>query len=328
MSRPPRGQRNPAVLRSRFRPVLFLLLATGALLVGAPWAALAAFFGVLVGLASMVVARSRGHELAYTFVVVDWLLLGCAVSLAGGMHSWLLIAVPFFAAAYLSISPRLEWPYLVAPALVLLIVLAIADPSLGGNKVLGISLITVLVAGGVLGAHRLSLKRAHVVRPVRVDATTGLYPVERLHELGSVRLAVAAAEAEPVSLVYAQMAPLDGGHHGLSVRSRGALAREAARRLRGHLERRDLAFRLPQDGFALLLPGRSADAARVLAAKAAEEISSDLIAGQRQTLVFGVASFPPGNSIDELLAVAQSEAQASLQALVPEQQAGLLATAQ
>lgn len=327
MSRPPQGHRAPAVLRSRLRPLLFVLLAITALLVGAPYAALAAFLGVLLGLVSMVVARSRGHELAYTFVVVDWLLLGSAISLAGGVHSWLLLAVPFFAAAYLSISPRLEWPYLVAPALVLLIVLTIADPSLGGNKALGVSIIVLLVAGGVIGAQRLSVKRHRLVRPARVDAATGLYPAERLHELGSVRLAVAAAEAMPMSLVYAQLAPHDG-HRGLSVRSHGALAREVARRLRGQLQRQDLAFRLPPNGFALLLPGRSADDARMLAAKAAEQVSSGLIAGQRQTLVFGVAAFPPGGSIDELLATAQSEARANLEALVPEQQAGLLATAQ
>jgi GGDEF domain-containing protein len=327
MSRTPRLKRNASLVRGRFRVVFFLFLVVIALVAGAWYAALPALAGAFVGLISLVAARSRGHYLTYTFVVIDWLLLGCALALAGGVFSWLIIGVPLLATVYLGISPRPEWPYLLAPALVLLIVVAIADPSLGGNRLVGGSIIILLLAGGVAAAHRLTQQRGRITRPVRVDGATGFYAGERLHELGNVRLAAAASEGLPVSLLYAQLASLDDGRHLPSVRGRGALAKEASRRLRARLGRADLAFRVTSDAFVLLLPGRTAEQARDLAARAADDISSGLIAGRRQALVFGVAAFPQFGSMDELLAVARTEAHDGLLALEPEQ-AALLATAQ
>jgi hypothetical protein len=102
-------------------------------------AAVPALLGVALGAYSVQVARTRHEDLAHTFAVLDWLLLGCALVFSGGAESWLLGAVPVLAMGQLAGAPRKEWPYLLAPTLLLLIVLAIADPSLGGSRAGGVA---------------------------------------------------------------------------------------------------------------------------------------------------------------------------------------------
>ena len=89
MSRPPRRRRQPALLRARYRTLFFLLLAAAACALGHPAAAAPALAGALMGVASVRVARRRPAELAHTFVVLDWALLGLTLALSGGAESWL-----------------------------------------------------------------------------------------------------------------------------------------------------------------------------------------------------------------------------------------------
>ena len=58
----------------------------------------------------------------------------------------------------------------------------------------------------------------------------------------------------------------------------------------------------------LVLPGLSLAEARRLAAELAREVARSLIAGRRQTLATGAASFPTVRRIEELLAAARDEA--------------------
>ena len=66
--------------------------------------------GLLVGLASMRVERRRPAELAHTFIVLDWALLGITLALTGGAQSWLLLAVPFLVVGQLAARGRRGWP--------------------------------------------------------------------------------------------------------------------------------------------------------------------------------------------------------------------------
>jgi hypothetical protein len=68
------------------------------------------------------------------------------------------------------------------------------------------------------------------------------------------------------------------------------------------------AFRVCQDGIALVLPGLSLAEAREVAADLAHEVSGSLIAGRRQTLATGASSFPTLRRLDDLLAAARDEA--------------------
>jgi hypothetical protein len=117
-------------------------------------AALSAAAALGLGVWSISVARSRGRSLSHTFVVCDWLLLGLTLALSGGMGSPLLAAVPLLVIVQLLPSDKAEWPYLVGPSLLVAIVLAIADPSLGGHKVFALGALAGLVLAGWAAAHR------------------------------------------------------------------------------------------------------------------------------------------------------------------------------
>jgi hypothetical protein len=58
----------------------------------------------------------------------------------------------------------------------------------------------------------------------------------------------------------------------------------------------------------LVMPGLSLAEARQAAADLAHEVSGNLIAGRRQTLATGAASFPTVRRIEDLLAAARDEA--------------------
>jgi diguanylate cyclase (GGDEF)-like protein len=309
VSRPSRRGRSPALLRGRFRTLFFFALSLAALVVGHPIAALPAALGLLIGLCSIKVARHRGQDLAYTFAVLDWLLLGCALALAGGADSWLLGAVPVLTMGQLGVSPRRDWPYLLAPTLLLLIVLAIADPALGGSRAAGVAKLSVLVAGGVVAAIRLRPQRTRRRRPLRVDDSTGFYTAERLKELLVARMDMALAEHDPLSVVFLRLEHFEDCRNFLGQQGSEALVQGVARRLKRRLATDDLAFRVSPGAFVLALPGRSETEARALAAALGHDVSSNLIAGRRQTLAVGVSSFPTVRSLDDLMAAAREEAQ-------------------
>jgi hypothetical protein len=69
----------------------------------------------------------------------------------------------------------------------------------------------------------------------------------------------------------------------------------------------------------IVLPGLSLGEARQTAADLSHEVSANLIAGRRQTLATGAASFPTVRDIGDLLGVARDEA---LPAAAPAEVAG------
>ena len=309
MSRPSRRlRRDPALLRGRFRTLFFALVALAALVLGYGYASLPAALGVLVGLWSIQVARSRGEHLAFTFAAADWLLLGCVLVFSGGAESWLLAAVPVLALGQLAVSPRREWPYLLAPTLFLLVVLAIADPSLGGSRAGAFAKVAVLAAGGWVAATRLRRAPGAPRRPALVDSSTGLYTAERLTDVLAPRMAQALEAHEPLSVVVLRMDHYRDTRDFLGAERTEELARGVARRIQRRLGPEDTAFRVRGDVFVLSLPGRSLAEARELAAEMGHDVSSNLIGGRRQTLTAGASSFPTVRDLHALLAAARDEA--------------------
>lgn len=315
-------------MRGRYRVLFFVLLGAGAYATGHPAAVLPAGLGLVIGLLSIGVAKRRPQHLAHSFAVADWLLLGCALALAGGVDSWLLGAVTLLAAGQLGVSPQHDRPYLLAATPLLLVVLAIADPSLGGSHATSVIILLMLLAGGVIAAHRLSPDRSRRARSGRSDSVSGFLAGERLPGMAAVRMGVAHADDQPLSLVYIRLQDAEVGRGRFSKRDDEALIRNAAACLESQLGENDLAFRLAPKAFVLLLPGRPLSEARESASKAAREVASGLIAGRRLTLAIGAASFPSASSFDELLAAARDEARptATDKALAP--QAARLAAAQ
>jgi diguanylate cyclase (GGDEF)-like protein len=308
VSRPSRKRRSPALLRGRFRTLFFAVLAVAAPALGHGFGALPAVVGVLLGLWSIQAARARGDHLAYSFAVADWLLLGCVLAFSGGAESWLLAAVPVLALGQLASAPRREWPFLLAPALLLLVVLAIADPSLGGSRAGGVAKVAVLAVGGWIAATRLHRAPARTRRPARVDASTGLYTAERLDDELRVRSAEALAEHRPLSVVVLRIDHYRDSRDFLGPERSEELVRGVARRIGRGLTADDTAFRVRADAFLLTLPGRSLGEAQALAAEIGRDVSANLIGGRRQTLSAGAASFPTVRSLRDLVAAALEEA--------------------
>ena len=271
-------------------------------------AAVPALMGVALGMYSVHVARLRRDELAHTFAVLDWLLLGCTLVFSGGAESWLLGAVPVLAMGQLAGAPRKDWPYLLAPTLLLLIVLAIADPSLGGSRAGGVAKVIVLAAGGWVAATRLKRKPAPRRRPARVDDTTGFYTGERLEELLGAGMDAALAEHQPLSVVCLRLEHFQDCRDFLGAERSEQLVRGVARRIERRLAADDRAFRVRADAFVLVLAGRTLAEARELAAEVAHDVSANLIAGRRQTLAAGASSFPTIRRLPDLLAAARDEA--------------------
>jgi GGDEF domain-containing protein len=320
--RPPRSRRDPALLRARYRTLFFLLLTALALALGHRAAAAPAIVGALIGAYSVRVAGRRPEELAHSFVVLDWLLLGLALALSGGADSWLLGTVPLLAMGQLAGAPHSEWIYLVGPSLSLVIVLAIADPSLGGNRGGGVAKVAVLVAGGCVAATRLRRRpagRRRQAHAPKVDASTGLSTSACLPAFLEDAAAAALGEHRPLSVVFVRLEHFEDSRNFLGADGSEDLVRGVARRAQRRLSVDGRAFRVRRDSLVLVLPGVSLSDARQTAADLAHEVSASLIAGRRQTLATGTASFPTVRRMDDLLAAARDEA---LPATAPAEVAG------
>lgn len=311
MSRPSRRRRDPALLRARYRTLFFLLLTALALALGYRAAAAPAAFGTLLGLISIRVARKRSAELAHTFIVLDWALLGIALALSGGAASWLLVTVPFLALGQLAGRSLGEWPFLVGPSLLLLVVLVIADPSLGGSRIGAVAKLAVLVAGGCVAATRLRRRpapRARQAHAPKVDVSTGLSTGTCLPAFLQSAAATALSEHRPLSVVYVRLEHYEDSRNFLGAEGSEGLVRGVARRAERSLCADGRAFRVRPDGLVLVLPGLSLAEARQTASDLAREVGGSLIAGRRQTLATGAASFPTLRSIEDLLGAAREEA--------------------
>jgi GGDEF domain-containing protein len=308
VSRPPRRRRSPALLRGRFRTLFFGVVFLVALALGHRSAAGVALAGILLGLYSVRTAVVRGDELSHTFAVVDWLVLGCTLALSGGADSWLLGAIPILAMGQLAGTPRREWPYLLAPSLLLLLVLAIADPSLGSSRIGGVAKVLVLVTGGWVAATKLRQAPPRVRRPASVDDTTGFYTGARLESWLGASTDAALEEHRPLSVVFLRLQHFEDCRNFLGPEGTEQLVKGVARRVERRLGSDDRAFRVRPDSFVLALPGSTLAEARELADAVAHDVSASLIGGRRQTLAAGAASFPTVRRLDDLVETARAGA--------------------
>ncbi len=227
--------------------------------------------------------------------MLDWALLGIALALSGGAESWLLVTVPFLALGQLAGTSLGEWPFLVGPSLLLLVVLVIADPSLGGSRVGAVAKLAVLVAGGCVAATRLRRRpaaRARQAHAPKVDVSTGLSTGTCLPGFLESAAATALAEHRPLSVVYVRLEHYEDSRNFLGAEGSEGLVRGVARRAERSLCADGRAFRVRPDGLVLVLPGLSLAEARQTASDLAREVGGSLIAGRRQTLATGAASFP------------------------------------
>jgi diguanylate cyclase (GGDEF)-like protein len=244
----------------------------------------------------------RGDDHALSFAVADWLVLAAAAIAGGGADSLLLLGLPLLTVAQLAPSRRGEWPYLLSGSLLLVIVLAIDDGSLGGGRAAGLAKLFVLVAGGVIAALELRRPRRQRRRVATVDPLTGFYAAERLRPMLTAGMQAALDDHQPLSVVRLRLEHFADSQAFLGPQAGQELIRGVARRIARKLGPDDIAFRAAADTFVLCLPGTGLNGARELAGVIAHEIGATLIAGRRQTLESGVASFPTVRGIDELLA--------------------------
>lgn len=302
---------NRALLRARFRIAFFVALAGLCALLGHTAAIAIALVGVACGLCSLGVARRGGSHWAHSFVVLDWLIFGCAVALAGQSESWLLVTVPFLVAGHLGLSPYAEWPYLLSPAVLLVAVLGIADPSFAGHTLISVTMVSALVGGGAIAAQRLKLGRKRRDQRRRFDPVSGFYSTESFQEIGAARFELAAARGQTLSLVYVR---LDGVQAigRLHAHSRDALVKRAAAAVKVRMQDGDLAFRLGAADFAVLLAGRSRSDAQRFAAEAASTAIDGIAGGRRLELSTGTSCFPEHLSLEDLLRAARESARATV----------------
>jgi diguanylate cyclase (GGDEF)-like protein len=316
VSRPPRRQRSPELLRGRFRTLFFIALAGLCMVSSHRLSVLPALAGVLAGLQSAKTARARGRSMGHTYTVCDWLLLGVTLTVAG--NAWLVLMIPVLVTGQLSVSPRADWPFLLAPTLLLLIVAAIADPTLGGDRTAGLVKFFVLVAGGAVAAHELKRPHRRRGKVATVDPCTGFYTQGRLHAMLAANMRTASMKHDPLSVVCLRLDHFKDTQAFLGTQGSEALVSAVARRVKRHMQPDDTAFRVCADTFVVALPGRTLREARQEAAAICHDVAAGLIDRQRQTLTAGTASFPTVRSLQELLREASEglrSAQAPLSAV-------------
>jgi len=141
-----------------------------------------------------------------------------------------------------------------------------------------------------------------------VDETSGFYTGERLEELLGAGMDAALTEHQPLSVVCLRLEHFQDCRDFLGPQRSEQLVRGVARRIERRLAVDDRAFRVRADSFVLVLAGRTRSEARGLADEVAHDVSSNLIAGRRQTLAAGVSSFPTIRRLPDLLAAARDEA--------------------
>ncbi|MEZ5126032.1 MAG: hypothetical protein R2826_07270 [Thermoleophilia bacterium] len=323
-----RPLRHPALLRARLRGGIFVLLAASAWLIGDPVASVPAVLGILIAVVAVLVARCNPHRFAHSFVVVDWLILGCVLALSGGAHSWLLWSVPVLIAGELAVSPRQEWPYMVAASLPCLVVLKIADPQLGGSQIGGVIIFATLLTGGVAAAQRLSLARTRRQRSPRLDPHTGLFAEERVMGIASAHLEAAAAQGNGVSLAYLRF---DRPRRRLAHRRAGqadSFAKNLTELLRNEIGHDGQAFRIQPQAFIAVMPGRSRPEAYESMLAATRASADQLGAGEDVRMIVGVATAVSSSSLESLLDAARSDARVITLSAPPAEELALVAVSQ
>lgn len=312
MSRTPRRRASSALLRARSRTLFFTALTIVALALGHRLGAGGGAFGAAAGAWTISVAHRRGTSLAHSFAVGDWLLLGLILAVSGGVGSWLVCAIPLLVLAQLLPSERGEWPFLVAPVIVLAIVVAIADPTLGGSRSVGLAKIFVLTLAGIGAAQAVvrgrargeGQRRRRRVQAVNVDPTTGFYAQARLHELLTLRLEQAQGEHRPLSVACLVVDHFTDTRNFFGAAGAEQIVAVIARRLQHALSSDDLAFRVAPDTFILALDKKTLPEAQAFTETLCHDVSAHLIGRQRQTLRAGVAAYPERRTPQDLLLAA------------------------
>ncbi len=304
-------RRSPELLRARYRVLFFLVFTLMCCSADGRASLVIAAVGFVIALASWRVAVAQGGYLSMSFATLDWLVVGLALALAGGTRSWLLFAVPLLTLAELAPSARRERPYVLAPVLTMFAVLLIADPALGGMRVLGLMKVAGLVVGGALaGSRRRPTRRRRRDdrrRLPAVDRTTGFSTLSRVADLLGTLLSEAAEEHEPLSVICVRLDAFPQTLAFLGPRRAEAVVGAVSRRLQRRLRSGDLAFRVNPDTFLLALRGRLPGQARSEAAGIRHDVSIAVVEHQRQTVSTGVASYPAARTLEALLREAQRD---------------------
>jgi diguanylate cyclase (GGDEF)-like protein len=304
-------RRSPALLRARYRVLFFLVFASMCSAANGRASLVIAAAGLLIALASWRVALAQGASFSMTFATIDWLVVGLALAMAGGTRSWLLFSVPLLTLTELAPSARRERRYVIAPALAMLAVLLIADPALGGTRVVGVMKVAGLVAGGALPAVAAGQprRRRHDTgrRMPAVDRTTGFSTLSRVAHLLGPLLSEAAEEHEPLSVICVRLDAFPQTLAFLGPRRAEAVVGAVGRRLQRRLRSGDLAFRVSSDTFLLALRGRLPGQARTEAAGIRHDVAIAVVEQQRQTVSTGVASYPAARTLETLLREAQHD---------------------
>ncbi|MBM3147041.1 MAG: GGDEF domain-containing protein [Actinobacteria bacterium] len=320
------ASRVPEIPRARFRVLHFTLLAVACAVAGWwPAVGLAAAC-VGAGIVSVLVAHSRGRDLALTFVTVDWLCVGIMTALTGGLRSPLMYTLPILVACHLLPTDPSEWSRVLAPSLAGLAVLLIADPSLGGSRLLGAATFAGLLLAGCLppllvrrrfpsvASRRRTPRRRRQAAgasciprvPATVDATTGFHGLSRVADLvtGIVRDATRLHEA--VGIVCIRLVSWQDLRDVRGELAAEAAAAAAARHIRRHIGPLDVAFRVSGDTFLLALRDRTTSQAQAVAAELQAALAAHRVerSGRRLTAVSGVSSYPATRSLQELLQLA------------------------
>lgn len=319
------ASRVPEIPRARFRVLYFTLLAIACAVAGW-WPAVGiAAACVGVGIVSVLVAHGRGRDLALTFVAVDWLGLGIMAALTGGLRSPLTFTLPVLVTCHLLPTAPAEWSRVLAPSLAGLAVLLIADPSLGGDRLIGAAVFAGLLLAGCLPpllmrrrsspstgvSRRRSQRRLRPAAgaprtprvPATVDATTGFHGRSRVADLVTGMLRDATRLHEAVGIVCIRLVFWQDLRDFQGELAAEAAAAAAARHIRRHIGPLDLAFRVSGDTFMLGLRDRTTSQAQTVAAELQAALAAHRLerSGQRLTAVSGVSSYPATRSLRELL---------------------------
>jgi diguanylate cyclase (GGDEF)-like protein len=296
-----RTQSSPELSRGRLRVVFFVFVFAVMAISGHGAAATVAGAGAALGIWSVSVAGARGGALAHTFATADWLFFGLCLALSGGADSWLMLLLPLLILAHLAPSERATWPYLLAPVLLSLIVMAIADPSLGGARALGLTKVGALVVMGLLATLRLRRPAPRRRAVTSVDATTGFYSRSRLATVLAGVVDDAARDHVPLGVVCLRLDHFADARDFYGLDGAEAIVRGVGKRLKLSMGSDDLAFRARDDTLVVALKGRGVRETRAWAEDFSRELSAHLVAHHRQTVTTGVAAYPPTRSPEDLL---------------------------
>lgn len=301
MTRLTRKQGSAELSRGRIRIVFFLFVLLATMIGGHVDAAIAAGAGTALGVWSVSVASNRGGALGHTFATADWLFFGLCLALSGGADSWLMFALPLLVLAQLVPSERATWPYLLAPVLLSAIVMAIADPSLGGGRTLGLVKIGALVGVGLLASLRLRRPAPRRLAVTSVDETTGFYNRSRLATVLADVVDDAARDHEALGVVCLRLDHFADARDFYGVDGAEAIVRGVGQHLKRCMGSDDLAFRARHDTLVVALKGRGLRETRAWAQEFSHQVSAHLVAHHRQTVTTGVAAYPPTHSPEDLL---------------------------